>query len=407
MVSNMTGSFQLMKSLNRSLVLNIIRTEGAISRTETAKKAGLTPPTVSTIVSELLEEGLIREGQTGVSSGGRKPILLSINHNSRYVIGVDVGTEEVRAALTNLNADVLAVKKKQLVPGMNEEEFLSIVIGLVQSMLEEKAADGAHVIGIGVGMHGIVDHTKGESIYAPHFGFQNMPIKVPLEEAFQLPVHVENDVRSMALAELWFGGGRNSEDLLVINVGHGIGAGCIVNGRIYRGRHHIAGEIGHMIVDLNGRQCTCGGYGCLHTVASGIRIRERVIQEITLGRKTAVLDEVDGEKERIDGETVHRAAMKGDYYAQEVLAEVGRFLGVGITNLIHALNPDKIIIGGGVSKAGDYIFKPLQKVVGTRAVTDAAKKTEIELSKLGDTAAIRGAATLVLSELYDYQKQER
>ncbi|SES30502.1 ROK family transcriptional regulator [Salipaludibacillus aurantiacus] len=401
MVQNITGSFQLMKSLNRSLVLNIIRKEEAISRTDIAKKANLTPPTVSTIVSELLETGIIREFKIGESKGGRKPILLSINYNNYFVIGVDVGTEEVRAGLTNLNAEILATKKQKLATGMTKNEFVTILEHLIRSLLENEKVDKTKVIGIGIGMHGIVDHEKGISIYAPHFGFENIPLKDKIENVFDIPVTVENDARSLALAELWFGNGRDAQNLVCINVGDGIGAGIILNGQLFHGKHNIAGEFGHMIVDLNGRQCTCGSYGCLHTVASGIRIKERVTQEITIGRRTIIPDLVDGKKEEITGATVHEAAKRGDAFAVEVLDEAGRFLGIGITNLINFMNPDKIIVGGGVSKAGDFIMAPLKETVKKRAMTTDAKSTEITVSELAAQGTMIGAVTLVLKQLYD------
>ncbi|TMW70408.1 ROK family transcriptional regulator [Alteribacter natronophilus] len=398
----MTGSFQLMKSLNRSIIMNLIRTHSPISRAEIAKKAKLTPPTVTNIVNELLREDLILEGKTGVSKGGRKPILLTINKDSRFVFGVDVGAREVRVALTNLDAELVCHKRSSLPQGFNKEELMDTIKGIIQDVLDENLVERSRILGIGIGMHGIVDHEKGIAVYAPNFGLSDIRLKEELENTFSYPVKVENDARAMALGELWFGNGREKENVVVVNVGIGIGAGVIFNGRLYHGEHGIAGEIGHTIIDLNGRKCACGNYGCLQTVAGSSRIRQKAIEEMSLGRKSLVEELSEGDPDRIDGELVHRAAEQGDSLAEEVFEQTGRFLGLGIMNLINFVNPERVIIGGGVSKAGRFIMEPVKEVVETRALTDKARTTEIMASKLGDQGTITGAATLILAQLFDY-----
>ncbi|ADH97951.1 ROK family transcriptional regulator [Salisediminibacterium selenitireducens] len=402
MVQGMTGSFRLMKSLNRSLVINIIRRKGPISRTDISKQANLTPPTVTNIVNDLLKEGLVKEGRTGASKGGRRPVLLSINYNNHYVIGVDVGTGQIRVGLSNLNAELLNRKKETLPAGIKAGEFMTILYRLVDDMITNSDVSRDKIVGIGIGMHGIVDEEKGISIYAPHFDFGELPLKERLEARYEIPVKVENDARCSAIAEMWFGDTRANPNLVFINVGDGIGAGVILNGQIHRGHHHIAGELGHMIVDLNGRQCTCGSYGCLHTVASGIHIRERAIHEITLGRSTA-LREMRENKEDIDGEVIYEAALHGDEFAEELFAQAGRFLGLAVTNVINFLNPDQIVLGGGVMKAGAFVMKPLVETVNRRALTDDARKTEITVSSLGSHSALLGAVSLILHDVFEVQ----
>ncbi|RNA68511.1 ROK family transcriptional regulator [Alteribacter keqinensis] len=403
MVASMTGSFQLMKSLNRSLILNMIRVYGPISRAEIAKKASLTPPTVTNIVNELLKDELVLEGKMGVSKGGRKPILLTINIESHFIFGVDVGAQEVRIALTNLNADVICLKRSKMSKGFTKEELLAMIKQNIQEVLDKEPVPENKILGIGIGMHGIVDHEKGIAVYAPNFGLSDIRLKEELEKTFPFPVKVENDARALALGELWFGHGQEKQNLVCVNVGVGIGAGIILNGRLYHGEHGIAGEIGHTIIDLNGRRCSCGNYGCLQTVAGSNRIRDRVIEEISLGRKTIIIDLVEGNAEWITGEVVHEAAKQGDALAIEVLQQTGRYLGIGLTNLINFVNPEKVIIGGGVSRAGEFILDPVREIVKSRALTESARSTEIEASKLGEKGTITGAATLILAELFDYQ----
>ncbi|WP_026688884.1 ROK family transcriptional regulator [Alteribacter aurantiacus] len=403
MVASMTGSFQLMKSLNRSLILNMIRVYGPISRAEIAKKASLTPPTVTNIVNELLNDELVKEGKMGASKGGRKPILLTINKESHFIFGVDVGAQEVRIALTNLSADVICLKRSKLPKGFTKEELMTMIKENIQHVLDEEPVPQSKILGIGIGMHGIVDHEKGIAVYAPNYGLSDIRMKEELEKEFPFTVKVENDARALALGELWFGHGQEKQNVVCVNVGIGVGAGIILGGRLYHGEHGIAGEIGHTIIDLNGRRCSCGNYGCLQTVAGSTRITDRVIEEISLGRKTMITELVEGNSDWITGEIVHQAATQGDPLAKEVLEQTGRYLGIGLTNLINFVNPEKVIIGGGVSRAGEYILDPIKEIVQNRALTDRARTTEIVPSKLGEKGTIIGAATLILAELFDYQ----
>ncbi|MDQ0256089.1 glucokinase-like ROK family protein [Evansella vedderi] len=401
MDSQIAGSFQLMKSMNRSLVLNTIRINGSISRAEVAKKTKLTPPTVTNIVSELLKEDLILERNTGVSSGGRKPILLTINPN-HYVIGVDVGVRKIRYALSDLDGNLLISKVQAMPLTIDEEGLLDIIIQLIEEILDDSRTNLDRVIGIGVAMHGIVDSKSGISLYAPTLGLRNIPIKQRLEKSFQMPVRVENDAKSMALGEKWFGMGKDDQNLISINVGEGIGAGVILNNRIFDGNDSIAGEIGHTIIDLDGPQCSCGSFGCFQTYASGQALRERTLKEVSLGRKTLLTDKANGDYRKIDGPIIYQCALAGDPLSIEMLEKTGRYIGIGIVNVIHLFNPSLVIIGGGVSKAGDFILEPLKEIVQSRALTSKAKESKIILSALGEEGSLIGAVTLVLSDMFVY-----
>lgn len=398
--TNIAGSFKLMKSLNRTLILNIIRKDGPISRAEIAKIAKLTPPTVTNIVHELLEAQLVKESEMGASTGGRKPILLTINAESFYVIGLDVGIHKIRAVAADLNA---AIKNEQVVTiqkGIGKEELIQLLIKQVNEMMQNTNLSKDKIIGIGVGMHGVVDSKEGVALYAPNFGLKSIPIKDRLEEVFQLPVKVENDAKVLALGEKWFGYGINIQNMVCLNVGIGIGAGIIIEDKLFNGKNGIAGEIGHTAIDLNGPKCSCGNYGCLQALSSGDAIREHMLKEINLGRKTKVVELVQGELEMIEGKIIHEAAILGDELAREVLTKSGRYLGVGIANLINVMNPDLVVISGGVSKAGHYILDPIKEVVADRVLNEEAKKTMVLQSKLGDHGTAIGAITLVLADLF-------
>lgn len=401
------GSFQLMKSLNRSLILNNIRSYGSISRAEIAKKTNLTPPTVTNIVNELLTDGLVVEGQAGPSNGGRKPIMLRISSTSFYVIGVDVGIHKIRLALTNLQAEIISHQTVAIIKQITEEQLVQTIIKQIYMLTDEGTIKREKIIGIGIGMHGIVDHDQGIALFAPNLNLKNIPLKKRLEDEFHIPVKVENDVRAMVVGEHWFGNGVGTEDLIFMNVGYGIGAGIIMKNQLFRGQHGIAGEIGHTVIDLHGTKCSCGNYGCLQTVAAHDGLKDAVTKEIILGRKTIITDMVEGDIEKVNGKIIHEAALQGDLLALEILNNSGRFLGAAIANLINLINPSRIIIGGGISKSGHFILDPLKEVVKQRALNEKAKETEIILSKLGDQATVIGAVTLVLTDLFSVNYENR
>ncbi|UTR13350.1 ROK family transcriptional regulator [Salipaludibacillus sp. LMS25] len=401
MAAHLTGSFQLMKSLNRSLILNIIRTSGAISRSEIAKQTGLTPPTVTNIVNELLDEELVLESRAGTSNGGRKPILLTIKSDSRYIIGVDVGVKKVRLALTNLNANVL---QRKLLPMphtqvLTTEQFLDFLQQAIDTFLTENVTQKKKIIGIGVAMHGIVDHEQGIAIHAPTLKLERVPVKQMLEQAFNLPVRVENDAKALALGEKWFGAGRDVDHFVCLNVGEGIGGGIILNDHLFHGNNSLAGEIGHTKIDFNGPTCSCGNNGCFQTLASGQAVKERAHNYIKQGKKTS-LAEVD--LKDLDGQLIYKCAEEGDEIAKKVLEETGAYLGFGLLNIIHFLNPSMVIIGGGVSKSGKWILEPAKAVIQSYSLSREAARTTIGVSELGDEGSLIGACTLVLSELFSH-----
>lgn len=406
MTKPLTGSFQLMKSMNRSLVLTTIRNEGPISRADIAKRTALTPPTVTNIAGELLEEKLIVESEVGASSGGRKPILLKLNAQAFSIVGIDVGVHTIKSMLTDLDAGVIREERRTMPARPDAAVFLAVLASSAAELIEAAGAQRP-VIGIGIGMHGLVDPTEGVSVFAPNLRLRNVRIREHLEQAFGIPVYLENDVAAMALGELWFGGGHDSDHFICVNIGIGVGAGIILNRQLYRGSSYSAGEIGHTTVDLNGPRCACGNYGCLQTLVSGPAIAESVQNEIALGRRSLLSPPATGGLESITGARVYEAAQAGDELALESFRKAGRLLGISLTNLIHTLNPQKIILGGGVSQAGSLITEPLAETVKARALESSVRHLRIETSRLGERATAIGAVTIVLSRLFAHPELPR
>ncbi|WKA54727.1 ROK family transcriptional regulator [Planococcus shixiaomingii] len=383
------GTFQLMKSVNKSIILNKIRTAEPISRAQIAKETSLTPPTVSSIVKELMEQGLVRESVLGNSSGGRKPTMLHINTDAFYVIGVDAGPENVECVLTDLTGTILQRTSKVLENPLTNEQFLADLKETIFALLQSSEADQEKIIGIGVAMHGVVNVNTGTSLIAPILNLRNIPIKEVLEEEFNLAVKVENDARAMALGESWFGGHGDADSMVAVNIGRGVGAGIVMNGKLYHGAQGIAGEFGHMTIDINGEECECGNRGCLQTFVSGTAIAKRAEKQ---------LKEQNG---NLTGKDVFDLAESGSQSCVDLLEETGHVIGVGLTNLIHLINPGEIVLGGGVIKSEKFLMPAALAAIQQKVLTPDARGTHVTVSRLGDEATLLGAVSLLLVELFD------
>ncbi|WP_027415913.1 ROK family transcriptional regulator [Aneurinibacillus terranovensis] len=397
------GSFQWMKSMNKSTILNVIRLHGPISRAEIAKITRLTAPTVTNIVGELLESGLVVESNLGESTGGRKPIMLRINSSAFYIIGVYAGAKKINAVIATLDGHVVYYTETKVPAGVDVEGYVGLLKKSIHSAIEGTKNPVQSFVGIGIGMHGLVDPEKGISIFAPNLNLANIPVKTELEKEFMLPVEIENDVRAIALGESWFGQGQGIANFICVNVGTGVGAGIILDHHLYHGASYTAGEIGHTTIDIHGPKCSCGNYGCLETLTSGPAIVKRIQKAIRIGKQTVVEEYVKGDLDAITGEMVANAAAQGDTVAIEVLADTGRYLGIGIANLINTFNPSRIILSGGVSRAGDFVLQPLKETVEHRSLAVPAKSVTIVKSELGPHAIAVGAVTLVLHKLFTPQ----
>lgn len=379
------GSFQWMKSMNKSIILNKIRKDGPISRAQIARETNLTPPTVSSNVKELLEQKIVEERDIGESQGGRKPTMLVINDQAFCIIGVDAGPENIKCIVSDLAGKILKRSEIKLELPVDNNQFIDALKRGISTCLDGIPKSENEVIGIGIAMHGVVDVEKGMSLYAPNLGLSDIPIKEELEKAFGLEVKVENDARAMALGEFWFGNHGDVKSMLAVNIGRGVGAGLIIDGKLYHGSSDIAGEIGHMTIDLHGEICECGNRGCLQTFVTG----------------PAIARKVKAQANPLTAETIYELAVGGNEDYASILAESGRAMGIGLTNLIHIINPEKIVLGGGVSKAEKFLLPAIRETIEKSALTASASRTRVEVTKLGDDATLIGAITLLLVDVFE------
>jgi predicted NBD/HSP70 family sugar kinase len=399
-----TGNPYYMKQLNRSTILSMIRNLGPIPRAQIAKLTNLTPTTVTNIVSELLEEGLVLEMERGTSKAGRKPILLELNQHAGFVLGIDIGSKKVTAIGFDLLQQQLAHIDRDLPVPLTRETFLQFIQDTVEIAIQAIVAGTDFtrdkLKGIGVGMHGIVDSITGRAIYAPHLKLDHIPIGETLSQHFEVDVKVDNDVRVMAVGEGWVGNARDINDFLSINVGYGIGSAIVIGKNLYQGHTFSAGEIAHTTVDSDGLLCTCGRYGCLQAMASGFAIMNRTVKAIKKGEKSIIPEMVEHDLDKVSGKIVHEAAIQGDPLAIRILEETGHYLGVSISELVKIFNPQMVIVGGGVANADEFIFAPLKAAIEERSKQFPYTKTEVQKCAFGQDATAIGAASMILKTLF-------
>lgn len=394
------GSFELMKKLNFEAILKVIKNNGSLSRADIAKLTGLTPASVTNITKILIESDYLIERGIGESSGGRPPIILEINIKARYIIGVSIGVGSIDVVLTDLGADIVTKKTIYIDENnINEEYVFTHLINLINEVIEISEIDRKKIVGIGVAMHGVVNPMLGISQYAPYYNWENVNIKSILEEKFEYPVFLDNDVRAIALGESLFGAAKRIDNFVAINISNGIGAGIIIDNKPYYGVDYSAGEIGHMVVEQDGSLCNCGNYGCLESVASNKSVERKVIRSIKQGVSTLLTNEVE-DTEKISIRDISIAASKGDELSISVLKETARYIGVGISGLVNILNPKLIVLVGDIFEQDKIMIKTLSEVVKKRGLRISTENVKIVKSDLGENAAVIGAATLVIQEVF-------
>ena len=313
---------------------------------------------------------------------------------NKYVVGVDLGGTKISTALADCEGNVLAQSIIPTNAHEGEERVLERIIKSIQSVISEGDCGCDDIVAIGIGSPGPLDSQKGIIIKTPNLPFTNFNLVRPLEEKFKVPVFLDNDANVAAIGEYMLGAGRGKRNMVYFTVSTGVGGGAILDGNIYRGNTSNALEIGHMTVAPFGPRCGCGNIGCLEAVASGTAIGKR-------GRE-AVLSKVDTslkEFENVTSYEVFKEAEKGDAVAKDIIEEALNYLGIGIANAIAIFDPEMVVIGGGVSKAGDIVFERVRQVVNKRCFKSMADACTIVPAGLGTDAGVIGAVALALLEV--------
>ncbi|HEX4573790.1 MAG TPA: ROK family protein [Gemmatimonadales bacterium] len=313
----------------------------------------------------------------------------------RYVVGLDIGgTNLVAGAVAEDGSEVLGLVSEPTRAEQGAEGVVGRLVKLARAAIA--GARGKEVVGIGVGSPGPLNTTTGVVLLTPNLGWTNFPLRDRLAAALGLPATLDNDANCAIFGEWWRGAARGADHVVGLTIGTGIGGGIVLYGKIYHGASDIAGEIGHMTIDLNGRRCKCGNYGCLEAYASGPAIAARATEGIEAGADSALPRYVNGDLSRITAQLVYEAANDGDPYALDIVRETAKFLGAGVANIVNIFNPQVVVICGGVTLAGDTLFVPLWGEVQRRAFKPAVEACRVVPGALTGTAGVYGAAAVFM-----------
>ncbi|MDJ0783605.1 MAG: ROK family transcriptional regulator [Desulfosarcinaceae bacterium] len=388
---------ELIREINRFNILNAIRNAGAISRVELAELTGQSRAAVTNITARLLEEGLIyaKERVEQGRQRGRKRVRLAINPQAAYVVGVKLSSFRVSVAVTDMQAEV---QSHVIVPVRTQERAVEFVADLIEDGIRHCVSEvGLHlegISGIGIGLPGFIDSRSGSCFWTPLYTDGKLPLRELLENRFEIPTYIENDTNTVTLAHQWFGEGRGHDNFLVVTLEDGVGMGIVVNGQLYRGAHGFAAEFGHLVIDAEGRRCRCGKIGCIEAYASNFSIVAAARAALEAGTW-----QWPGEGE-LTYDAVIAAAETGAAAPKAILARAGTYLGQGIAGLVQLFNPSRIIMSGDGIRAGDLMFAPMRAAIDAHVNPGLRRDLEVVIHKWRDIDWARGAASLVLQELY-------
>jgi glucokinase len=378
-----------MRRINRSAILEIVRRESPISRTLIAEKLDVSLPTVLRIIDELIEEGLVRTQGKTEWSGGRRRSLIEFNAEEQVVIGVDLGGTKMFGAIADLGGSILDEVEFSRHGTLGEASYDRLV-ELIEILMASPRLEGHKIRGIGVGAAGVTLHREGVVTWAPSLNWRDYPLRQKLNDKFNMPVIVDNDVNLAALGELWFGAGQNIQNMIMLTNGTGIGSGIIIDGALYRGAHEAAGEIGYLMPGREFLGRKYDGFGALEEVASGTGIADHARQVLKGQRSQEKLA-------ALTAEDVFDAARHGEAWAQTIVDQAVDYLAIAVASVSAYFDPELIVLGGGVSRSADLLVEPiLNRIIGTTPVAP-----HVVISVLGHRATVLGAVVNVLHATED------
>ncbi|MCX7765218.1 MAG: ROK family glucokinase [Candidatus Sumerlaeia bacterium] len=313
----------------------------------------------------------------------------------KVAIGIDVGGTKINAVAIDETGKILAKATSPTEASKGRAVAIRNILSTVKQIISLSQSKGLQPSGIGIGAPGPLNPETGIIIKAPNLpGWKNVPLRDIISANTDLPVVLENDANAAALGEYSFGAGKNSKVMLLLTLGTGVGGGIIIDGKIFSGANFIGAELGHTIIKFDGLKCPCGNYGCLEAYVSASAIVRRA--RMARGKKNALIKMTNNQLRGLTAKMIYEAAKSGDRFSYNIMLETGKLLGIGITSLANIFNPELIIIGGGVSQAGNMILLPARQEVRRRAMPGIAKSLSIIRAKLGEEAGAIGAACLIL-----------
>ena len=386
------GNNRAIREVNRSIILDLVRHDRRISRTELARRSKLTKPTVSTIVDELIADGVVREVGFGasVAGGGRPARLLDFNEDSAAYLAVHFGMHTITVAVADARGQIFESRSR---PAIYDAPARSIkaLRPLIAEVLRIAKVPRSRIEGAAATVPGLYDRESGVCVLAPNLGWRDFPVRAALADELGMPVVVNNIIHSVAVAEGRVGAARGVRSYVCVYVDMGIGSGIVADGRLFFGQRGLSGEIGHCPVVADGPACGCGRSGCLETVASTMALARAAEQAIAAGEASML-----SERAPIDAAAITQAALAGDALSVRLLTEAGEHLGRGISYLLNILNPEMVVLAGPYAAAGEILLAPLRASVARHAIR--AEGVAIVPSTLSERADLVGSVLMVMDE---------
>ena len=321
--------------------------------------------------------------------------------NDDYVVGVDMGGTKILAAVINAEGEISQQAKTATKPKKGPDAVIKRIVRCIREAIDGAKLKPSQIRAVGIGSPGPLDPETGVIIFAPNLGWSNVPLKAELEANLSIPTFVDNDVNVGTLGESAFGAGQGVKSLVGIFVGTGIGGGIILDGKLFHGLNKTAGEVGHMIVEANGPRCGCGNFGCLEAVASRTAITRDLQKAIIKKGQKSKLTKLNGGKlDQIRSQAIAKAVKRGDKPTIKVMQRAGKYLGISVASIVHFLNPEMVVLGGGVIEAmGDSLLDPIRQAAAKYALPTTMDGVQIVEATLGDDAGVIGAAVLARQRL--------
>ena len=381
------GSRSLMRELNVSLIIELVRSAGSISRAELARQSQLSAPTVGTIVDHLLVRGILVEVAIAPSNGGRPPVLLSIDPTAGYVIGIKLRGDGLTTVVCDLEAQIVVTREFPVSLVGDSDVAIQTIASEAREVLRDAKIPRSKVLGVGIGLSGVIDSSAGVCISSHLLQWHNVELESKLRRLMRLPVWIDNDVNTLAVAEKWSGDARGARHFVTLSIGRGIGMGIVIDRSLYRGAFGSSGEFGHIIIEPGGPKCECGRLGCLEAIVGEDSMRRQVGER--LGRE-------------VSRDELISLVNAGDRAAQEVVESAGAKLGLSVANVVTLLNPELLIICGEGTELGPTFTDPIIRAVREQTFASLGLKVEVKVQGWGDEAWAVGAATLVLRESFSH-----
>ena len=386
--------------------LDIIRKSGPITKREISKILNTNIGTITRIVNTLdKKHNLINVSGKDTSESGRRPDLYVLNRKIGYIVGIDIGSENIRVVINDMLGEV-AIGTKYKVNSDNAIEIMDEIARTIDDLVSKLRISMSEILGIGVGVSGFIETGNGVSIFCPNrMGFNDFPLDKYLVEKFKKPVIVEDSVRCMAKVEKEFGAAKNVRNFIFVMLGIGIGTGIYIRDELYEGSIGITGEMGHITIIEDGPLCNCGNRGCLEVLASGNAIVKRAKDGIEKGVITS-LSSYAKKGSEFGVDAIAKAAQDGDKFAYELISRTGEYVGIGISTVLNLFGPRLIIIGGGVAESGDILLNEIKRIVKMRALEMLTKKVKIINTTIGDNGGARGAAMLFVDSIFEKKNKD-